>query len=67
MRARKVDRRVVRLGEIAGKDIELCASDGYTLAAAFYEPAQLARGVVVISAANGINQSYYAAFARYLA
>ncbi|MDB4989095.1 MAG: hydrolase of the alpha/beta superfamily [Myxococcaceae bacterium] len=53
-------------GELDGKDIELRASDGYTLAATFYESAQ-ARGVVVISAANGIKQSYYASFARYLA
>ncbi len=45
----------------------LQAADGRTLAATWYEPTQRAHAVAVISAAGGVPQPYYRAFAQWLA
>jgi len=43
------------------------AADGFSLAATLFEPAGVSRGWVVINAAMGVKQTYYRAFARWLA
>jgi predicted alpha/beta hydrolase len=52
----------------AVRDVVIAASDGFELAGVLYEPAVASRNaVVVIGAATGVPQWYYARFARFLA
>ena len=48
-------------------DTVVHAEDGTPLAARFYAPSGRVRGAVLIAAAMGVPQSFYAAFARWLA
>lgn len=49
-----------------GRQATVTAADGHALAATFFEPAA-PRGAVLVVPAMGVPQSYYAAFARWLA
>jgi predicted alpha/beta hydrolase len=47
--------------------VDVVTEDGTPIAARFYDPATSARGAVLIAGAMGVPQTYYAAFASWLA
>ena len=53
--------------EIDGRPATLTANDGRALAARWFEPVGPAHAVAVVSAAGGVPQGYYRAFAQWLA
>lgn len=47
--------------------VRLRTADGAAIAACWFEPAGAARAVIVVAAAMGVRQDFYAAFARWIA
>jgi predicted alpha/beta hydrolase len=52
---------------VSGTAVEFAARDGYRLAGTLYRPKAPNRRAVVLQAASGVKQEYYAKFAAYLA
>jgi len=56
-----------RTSEATSGSEHIVTSDGTSIAATFYEPAVVAKGAVLIVSAMAVPQTYYGAFARWLA
>lgn len=48
------------------RDLKIPATDGFSLAATFYEPDQSNGKIVLIAGATGLRRKYYGAFAQFL-